>query len=130
MQVLAVDGLVYNVDKAIYPTLLCDLTKSSVHCKVDLVHCQEVVEHIEEKYIDNLLKSLACGKYIVMTNALPNQGGYHHVNEQTTEYWIEHLRKRNYEVLIEDSNRVRALAAKDGARYLAATGLVLVDKSW
>ena len=30
-----------------------DLTKGPVVARVDLVHCQEVVEHIEERYLDN-----------------------------------------------------------------------------
>jgi hypothetical protein len=84
-----------------------------------------VVEHIEEKYVHNLLSSLACGKFIVMTNALKGQGGHHHVNEQPTEYWINHLRKYNYEMLTEDTNRIRKIAEKDGAVYLSKTGLVL-----
>jgi hypothetical protein len=100
-----------------------------VFCQVDLVHCQEVVEHIEEKFVKNLLQSLTCGRFIVMTNALPGQSGHHHVNEQPTEYWVEHLRRYSCEVLVEDTNRVRELAANDKAVYLARTGLVLVNRS-
>ena len=127
-QVLAVDGMKENCIRAVYPTIHLDLTQNSVFTRVDLVHCQEVVEHIEERYLDNLLSSLACGRFIVMTNALPGQGGHHHVNEQETEYWIQHLKRYNCEVLIEDSNRIRKLASDDGAGYLAQTGLVLVNK--
>lgn len=125
MQVVAVDGLKTNCLNSIFPTLYCDLTKDSVFCKVDLVHCQEVVEHIEEKYITNLLDSLTQGKFLIMTNALPGQGGHHHVNEQPTEYWINHLNSRGYNLLVEDSNRIRKLAAQDGAIYLAQTGIVM-----
>ena len=71
LQVLAVDDLPENCQKANYSTIQIDLTKSKIMTKVDLVHCQEVVEHIEEEFLDNLLSSLACGKFIVMTNALP-----------------------------------------------------------
>lgn len=127
LKVLAVDGMLDNCVNAIYPTVQIDLTKSKVTARVDLVHCQEVVEHIEEKYIDNLLSSLTCGRFIVMTNALPGQGGHHHVNEQPTEYWIDKLKKYNCEVLLEDSNRIRRLAQLDNAKYLAETGLVLVN---
>lgn len=130
LKVLAVDGMLENCMNAIYPTVQVDLTKSKVSARVGLVHCQEVVEHIEEKYLDNLLSSLTCGRFIVMTNALPGQGGYHHVNEQPTEYWIENLRKYNCEVLVEDSNRIRQLARIDNAKYLAATGLVLVNNGF
>jgi len=128
LQVIAAEGLKENCMKSVFPSVHCDLTKSSLFCMVDLVHCQEVVEHIEEEYLENLLQSLACGKFIVMTNALPGQGGYHHVNEQPTEYWIRHLKRHNCEVLLEDSGRVRELAARDKAEYLARTGLVLVNK--
>lgn len=127
LSVVAVDGLSENVEKAVYPTLLWDLTKGPVTTQVDLVHCQEVVEHIEEAYLDNLLSSLMCGKYILMTNALPGQGGHHHVNLQPTEYWIDHLRRRGCQLLAVDSSRVRALAQKDGAPYLAATGILLAN---
>ena len=129
-QVIAVDGFKENCESAIFPTVHIDLTKSVVHTRVDLVHCQEVVEHIEEKFIDNLISSLTCGRLIVMTNALPGQGGHHHVNEQPTEYWIEKFHRYNCEVLIEDSNRVRKLAANDGAIYLAKTALVLTNKNF
>jgi len=128
LKVLAVDGLASNCELAIYPTIQVDLTKSKVVTKVDLVHCQEVVEHIEEEHIDNLLGSLTCGRIIVMTNALPGQGGYHHVNEQPTSYWIENLQKHNCEPLLEDTKRIRQLAHIDGAHYLAKTGVVFFNK--
>lgn len=127
LSVVAVDGLRENVEMAIFPTVLCDLTKEPVVTQVDLVHCQEVVEHIEEEYLENLLSSLMCGKYILMTNALPGQLGHHHVNLQPTEYWIDHLVRRGCQLLALDSNRVRALAQSDGAPYLAATGTLYAN---
>ena len=125
LQVIAVDGLRENCEKAVYPTLQVDLSKTSVFCPVDLVHCQELVEHVEEQYVENVLQTLANGRFIVMTNALPGQGGYHHVNEKPTEYWIAHLERYGYSVLPEDTNRLRRIAANEGAIYLAKTGLIL-----
>jgi len=130
IKVLAIDGMIENCQKAVFPTIHLDLTISKVVANVDLVHCQEVVEHIEERYLNNLLSSLACGKFILMTNALPGQGGYHHVNEQPTEYWINHLRRYNCEVLVEDSNRIRKMAEDDGAVFLARTGLILANRAF
>ena len=124
LKVISVEGMRDNVENAVYPSILHDLTESPVSCKVDLVHCQEVVEHIEEKFLDNLLRSLACGRFILMTHAVPGQDGHHHVNCQPTEYWVEKLARHNYRLLVIDSNRVRALAGKDSAIFLAATGLV------
>jgi hypothetical protein len=130
LDVLAVDGMIENVNNSIYPSLLCDLTKDRVTTRVDLVHCQEVVEHIEEKYLDNLLSSLACGKFILMTNALPGQGGYHHVNEKPTEYWIEHLKRYNCEYMVEDSARIRRIAEQEGAVWMARTGSIFANRNY
>src|SRR3990167_5574959 len=59
IKTIAVEGLVGNVQKSLYPAIAHDLTMGPVTSVVDLVHCQEVVEHIEAKYLDNVLKSLA-----------------------------------------------------------------------
>ena len=129
VRVLAVDGMRENTENSIFPTLQLDLTKGSVNCRVDLVHCQEVVEHIEERFLENLLRSLTTGKFILLTNALPNQGGHHHVNEQLTEYWIDHLGRHGCHLLTEDTQRIRRIAAIEGAVYLARTGTLFANKS-
>jgi len=130
MQVLAIDGMKENCVNSHYPILHLDLTKDSALCSVDLVNCVEVVEHIEEEFLDNLLTSLCRGRIILMTNAVPGQGGYHHVNEQPTLYWVEHLAERGCIVSVDDTNRVRKLAEEDGAMHLARTGIVLVNNNW
>lgn len=133
LRTIAVDGFKENTDRALYPAVRIDLTQGSVECRVDLVHCQEVVEHIDEKFLDNVLKSLACGKFILMTHALPHpQGlaqGHHHVNEKPPEYWYGHLARVNCHVMPEDTRRIRQLALRDGAKYLAETGLVLANRN-
>lgn len=129
MQVVAIEGLAENCNKSVFPSIQVDLTKAPVVCSVDLVNCIEVVEHIEEQYLDNLLDSLCCGKIILMTNALPGQGGYHHVNEQPTEYWITHLKKRGCSLSVDDTQRIRTLATNDGALHLARTGTVFVNNN-
>ena len=126
---LAVDGFRENVNKAIYPTIQHDLTQGAVYTRVDLVHCQEVVEHIEEKYITYLLDSLLTGRIIVMTHAVPGQDGHHHVNLQPAEYWVDHLGQRGCSLLQEDTQRIRSLATRDGAMYMARTGMVFSNNN-
>lgn len=130
LKVLAAEGMEENCRNAVFPTFQIDLTKSPVFCRVDLVHCQEVVEHIEEDYIDNLLQSLTCGRLTVMTHAVPGQGGFHHVNLQSSEYWIDHFERRGCSFLHEDTRRVRELARLDGAQYLQMTGLVFFNQRY
>lgn len=129
LQVIAVDGLRANIERSLYPTLKVDLSRSGVVCRVDLVHCQEVVEHVDERHLENVLGALACGGIILMTSAPPGQGGHHHVNEQPVQYWMDHLKRHRCEVLPEDTRRVRRLAQADGALHLAQTGLVLANRS-
>ena len=126
---IAVDGLEENILSAIYPTIRVDLTKTSVFCKVDLVHCQEVVEHIEEIYVNNIVNSFKSGSIVCMTHAFPGQGGHHHVNEQPTQYWIDLLTNNNFSLLMEDTKRIREFAKQDGATYLARSGLVFANNN-
>jgi len=122
--VTAVDGLSYNVDNAILPTVLHDLTVGPYTNAVDLVYCVEVVEHIEEKYLDNLLTSLTQGSYLFMTHAVPGQDGYHHVNCRDSDYWINHLLDRNFILLDEASEKIRSLAAENNAIHISRNGMI------
>jgi SAM-dependent methyltransferase len=128
VKVIAVDGLTDNIQHSIYPAVMHDLTKGPVVTKVDLVHCQEVVEHIEEQYLENVLASLMSGKVIAITHALPGQDGYHHVNLQHADYWVSHLARWGAVLLEEDTRRVKILAEKDGAPYMAASALVFCNQ--
>jgi SAM-dependent methyltransferase len=128
LQVIAVDGLAENIEKSFYPAVLHDLTKGPLKTVVDLVHCQEVVEHIEEQFIDNLMDTLICGRIVLISHAVPGQGGYHHVNLQPSSYWVEQFAKRGCSLLAADSVRIQTLAEAEGAVYLARSGLVFSNE--
>lgn len=128
MRTVAIEGLAESIKDSLYPAVCHDLTKGPVVTNVDLVHCQEVVEHIEERFLDHLLSSLACGRVILMTHALPGQDGHHHVNLQPTDYWIKHVSARGYELLAEDTNRIRSIATQERALYMQKSGLLFHRK--
>lgn len=128
LRTVAIDGFPTNARAAFYPTICHDLTKGPVITNVDLVHCHEMVEHVEERYLHNLLTSLACGRVILITHALPGQIGFHHVNLQPSEYWIKHIEAYGYTLLQEDTRRVRSLAQHEGAPYLQNSGLLFHQK--
>jgi hypothetical protein len=129
IKVVAVEGSLHNVQNSVYPALCLDLSKDSVKCQVDLVHCVELVEHVEEKYLKNLIDSLLCGKYIAMTAAHVGQGGHHHVNEQPNEYWVSHLKNAGCDLLQADTQRLRELGAKDGCAWFATNGMIFVNRA-
>lgn len=122
--VVAVDASAANVKSALHPTVHHDLMYGSLNCPVDLVHCQEVAEHIPEAALHNFLRTLSNGETIVMSHAEPGQVGYHHVNLQPPDYWITHIVSYGYRFLDIDTDRVRRYAREDGADHLARSGLV------
>ena len=120
------DGLMRNVTAAKFPIALHDLKTGPYIYPCDLVHCVEVVEHVDEAYLDNLLTTLANAPVIVMTHALPDQRGHHHVNAQPEAYWIGNLSDRGYKPAI-DNDYFREIAHREKPdSYFAQSGLVFL----
>lgn len=120
------DGLRQNVDNAKYPIAEHDLKKGPYHYPCDLSYCVEVVEHIEEKYVDNLMDTLINSPVVVITHALPGQPGHHHVNNQPKEYWIKKFEKLGYFLSI-DNQFFKDIAYQENPNsYFAISGLVFL----
>jgi SAM-dependent methyltransferase len=125
VKAFGVDGLKQNIERAVAPIELHDLREGPYVLPVDLVHCCEVVEHIEEIYLDNLLRTLSNGAVIAMTHALPGQDGYHHVNCQPEEYWIGKLEAYGYEFLPQQTREAKDRIVASGTwTYFVQSGLV------
>jgi hypothetical protein len=66
--------------------------------KYDLVLCIEVGEHIplekEQVFLDNVREF--CSNQLIMSWALPKQGGRGHFNERPEEYIYEEMSKRGF----------------------------------
>ena len=119
-----IEGLRANVERAVHPIANHDLLAGPYVMPVDFVWSCEVAEHILPEKVGNYVDNLANGKVIAMTHALPGQGGHHHVNCQPSEYWVELLRSRGYEL---DSGLpvYREMAGREGTpNYFAQSGLV------
>ncbi|HYP38282.1 MAG TPA: methyltransferase domain-containing protein [Stellaceae bacterium] len=122
-----IDGLPLNVERAVFPIALHDLKAGPYTMPVDLVLCVEVVEHIEECYLESLIKTLSNGRIIAMTHCLPGvDGGHHHVNLQPKEYWVKHVQQMGY-TLATDNDLYRTIAhAETGPKYFSESGLVFI----
>lgn len=128
IDVTAIEGLEDNVKNSVYPLIEHDVTLAPFIKKVDLVNCIEVVEHIDEAFIENLLDTLCSGQYLLITHATPGQGGYHHVNEQHSDYWINHIEQRGYQFSSDDTSTVRMLAKNDGSVWVERNGLFFIKR--
>jgi SAM-dependent methyltransferase len=63
----------------------------------DLVISLEVAEHLSKNAADTFVQSLAnAGKVILFSAAIPEQGGFNHINEQWVSYWEDKFRKHGY----------------------------------
>jgi SAM-dependent methyltransferase len=90
----------------------------------DLVWSCEFVEHIEEKYIDNFLKTFSyANKYIMMTYAEPGQKGWHYMNCQLEKYWVKKLSQIGFKLEPHLTEISRKIA---GGGHFAKSGLILV----
>lgn len=123
---VGLDGLTINVEKCPNTCFEHDLAIEPyiAPAQFDLVWCCEVVEHIEEKYLDNLLKTLANGNYIAITAAQPGQEGWHHVNCQPRQYWIDKLDAMGYQYLNRETEHLRELAHG----WFRMTGMLFVKR--
>lgn len=78
--------------------------------RYDLVWCCEFVEHVEERFSRNFLHTFQYGDLIAMTHAVPGQPGWHHVNCQPQEYWVNRVESLGLHVFKPDlSNGLRAI---------------------
>lgn len=74
----------------------------------DLGWSSEFVEHVEERFSRYFMMTFVKCRYVCITHATPGQGGYHHVNEQPTEYWVERFKEAGFTHLEEDTKWMRA----------------------
>jgi SAM-dependent methyltransferase len=93
---------------------------------VDLVWCCEVLEHVEERYLPNLLAAIN-GRVAAVTAAPPGQSGYHHVNCQPPSYWIAKFAEIGFEYDRISTQRYKAQGEGIGI-WFYHNGLVFVKK--
>lgn len=124
---IAVDGCRPNCDIAVHPTIHWDITKGPIYCPVDLIWCVEVLEHVEEQYVNNLLDTFSAAKYVFVTHAVPGEDAHHHVNLQDSKYWVDLFWTKKLMLAWKDTMTARQLAQQESAEYIMRTGMVFVN---
>ena len=91
------DGYPPAIEKSMAPAYVAlhDFTSGPTGGRLtyDLCWCAEFVEHVEERYIPNYAECFTRCNILAMTHAIPGQPGFHHVNCQYAEYWIEKMKE-------------------------------------
>lgn len=100
IEVLGIEGYVPAIESSVikekiyvHDYVMSEFIPDQIY---DIAWCCEFVEHVEEKYMENFMRTFDMCKVVAMTHALPGQPGYHHVNCQTHDYWIEKFKSRGF----------------------------------
>lgn len=130
IEVLGVDGD-FVVDRNVSDIVIHDYQKDAFvpEKNYDLAWTVEFVEHIEEGYIRNFVATMDKCKYVLMTHAFPGQPGHHHVNCQTTEYWVHIMNAFGFTTDVNHTNAIRA-ASTMKERYIREQSLFLVNRNF
>lgn len=131
VNVSVVDGLPSNVKclkNNFEKCYLNDYSKSNLitNSLFDIGWCCEVLEHIEEKYLDNIFDTFKKCKNVFITHALPKQKGWHHVNCRESDYWVEMFNANNFKLNEKETIYTRKLANF----YYKKTGMVFVNEKF
>jgi 2-polyprenyl-3-methyl-5-hydroxy-6-metoxy-1,4-benzoquinol methylase len=96
--------------------------------KFDLGWCVEFVEHVPMENQKNYFETFRNIKYLFMTFAPEDKAGYNHVNCQNEEYWINALKKLNFELNLNFTKLIRNNSSlrKD---FVRNNGLFFENKS-
>ncbi|MEM9822423.1 MAG: methyltransferase domain-containing protein [Bacteroidota bacterium] len=95
----------------------------------DLVWSSEFLEHVEQQYEPNFFVTFqAARKYLMVTFAVPGQGGHHHVNEQYGEYWIKRFAEIGFAYDDELTQKARQLLPQQGMKGMQFRDKGLVFK--
>jgi len=78
----------------------------------DWVVCLEAMEHIPQVHESTVLDNLArvAGKGILISWAVPDQPGFHHINGQTAQHVVDVMKMRNFSEDVAWSRALREAA--------------------
>ena len=94
----------------------------------DLGWTCEFLEHVEERFLDNVFTTFSKCRYIFATAAPPGAGGHHHVNCKDTDYWIQQFESRGFAFEKELTDKLRAKSTMQRA-FVRDTGMVFLNEN-
>ena len=87
----------------------------------------EFLEHVEEKYIPNIMDTFKRCKVVICTHGLPGETyGHHHVNLQTEEWWIAKFAEYGFKHSQEGTDNIRSVSTMR-KKFINRTGKMFVN---
>jgi hypothetical protein len=94
------DARIYTHDFTLGPFLFA---------RQDLIWSCEFLEHVEEKFVPNIMTTFKQATRVAVTAAPPGQPGYHHVNCQWPSYWHKVFADNGFKFNAELTNQTKHL---------------------
>lgn len=90
-------------------TITHDFTKGPLNLpdKFDLGWSCEFVEHVKDEFIPNFMHTFSFCSVVAITHAPPGTPGYHHVNCQDTEYWVDIFKSNGFSYMKKETEGCR-----------------------
>ena len=105
-----------------------DVTDPSTHPgkTFDLAYSIEVAEHLPDALADRFVGFLVrMSGLLVVTAAVPGQGGHGHINEQPAEYWVTKFAAQSFTFDAENSSRLRQALSKRSVSSFLSNNLMV-----
>jgi len=100
----------------------------------DLGWSVEFLEHVEEKYMHNYMKTFTSCKYLIITHALPDTPGVHHVNCKSSEYWINKFNTYGFEYSVKLTRKLKEVSTmnihrEEKKQFIRKTGKLFINRN-
>lgn len=127
-----IDGLPYNIAfgqrNGIKNLAVHDLTTGPyLERQVDVIWCCDVVEHIAEAYLGNVMKTFQQARVVLLTNGTDRHAGegWHHITNLPDTFWVQWMKDGGFELDEALTAESRALCQEGWYKHL---GKVFVAK--
>lgn len=94
----------------------------------DLVMSFEVLEHIEKEYSAQAVDNICSLGSTIICSACPIKGGFHHLNPQPKEYWIEKFERREFKYCKDEVEKLESIFQQMRCSGWFKTGLKIFRK--
>lgn len=134
-KVLGIDGDYtlerYNPDRFI----IHDFAKAPIEINeiYDIGWSVEFVEHVYEEFIPNYMATMQAAKHFVLSHAPKGAPGYHHVNCQDSQYWVDRMKQYGFKYDSQMTKRLKQVTTmgfdgKKKHRFIKKTGLFFINE--
>jgi len=134
---LGVDGdyTLKRGKKVAHHFLLHDYTKGPLVLDktFDIGWSVEFVEHVYEEFIPNYMATMQAAKHFVLSHAPKGAPGYHHVNCQDSQYWVDKMHQYGFRFNSGMTRQLKKVTTmgkgvKKKFRFIEKTGLFFINE--